>query len=105
MDRRFFDNIMLWLMLIAIASICILFFYVGVTGMASATRTYDSWAEQAYAVAGYLMYLLIPLMLLSLALDNIIISRVLEWTTAILMIAVVADIAILIVMYLVAYWL
>lgn len=105
MDKNIFDNGMLWLMLVAIAIICVLFFYVGVTGMAKTTGTQDTWAKQAFAIAGYLMFILIPLMLLSLALDNIIISRLLELSTAVLMVAVVADIILLTVFYLIAYWL
>jgi hypothetical protein len=47
---------------------------------------------------------MLPLMILSLALDNIIISTLLEWSTNVLMIAVMADIILLTVTYVLAYW-
>lgn len=104
MDGNFFDDSMMWLMLIAIAIACVLFFYVGVTGMAALTSTHDTWAKSTFAISGYLMFLLLPLMILSLALDNIIINTLLEWSTNILMIAVVADIILLTVTYVLAFW-
>ncbi len=104
MDGNFFDDSMMWLRLIARAIACVLFFYVGVTGMAALVGTHDTWAKDAFAIAGYLMFLILPLMILSLALDNIIISTLLEWSTNILMVAVMADIILLTVTYVLAYW-
>ncbi len=104
MDRKYLDNGLLWLMLISIGAVCILSLYVGVTGMAKTISIANTPVQGAYAVTGYLLFILIPLMIVSLMLDNVYINRLLEWSTAILLIAVVIDLVAVTILYLAAYW-
>ena len=73
--------------------------------MAKTTTLENTPVKGAYGVAGYLLFILIPLMILSLMLDNVYISRLLEWSTTILLLAVVIDLVAVTVLYLVGFWL
>lgn len=81
--------------------ICIWLLYYGVTGMAGCLQAQGGITIQfIYSISGYVLFILIPLMIVALALCDVISSEFFEWGFAVLVIAVVLDIIILIVFYL-----
>lgn len=95
LDRNLIDDGMLWLMLLSIGAICILLCYYGAVGMSHISALHDTPAKQLFAFAGYLLFFIIPLMIIALTLESTYINRLLEWSTAFLVVSVVVDIILL----------
>jgi hypothetical protein len=102
MDRlNIVDDGVLWLSLLSVAAICVVMFYYGVTGLANVPSTDYSPQEKSFDAAVFVLFILLPLMILNLMLDTAIISVIFEWSTALLFIAIVVDILTMTVLYLI----
>lgn len=97
------DDIIMWMMLISIVAICITVFYLGVTGFMNMPMLNETPGRMAFAATGYALFLLIPLMIIDLMLESAVISRYIEWSTTLLVIAVIIDILLLTALRLVFY--
>jgi hypothetical protein len=93
MERReFVDDAVLWLSLLSIAAICLVMLYSGVTGLIHMTASHASPMKQAFAISVYILFIILPLLILSLMMDTTFISSIFEWSVTLLYIATVADI-------------
>jgi len=101
METQVIDDILLWLSVISIAAICTLMLYYGVTGIAKVPGIHDGLARQGFAAAGYLLFILVPLMIFNLVVDSTVISELFERSMSALYILVIADILAMIALYLV----
>ena len=101
MERlNLFDDVVMWLSLLSIAAICLLMFYDGVSGLAHVPATGLSPLKKAFSVSVFVLFIMLPLMILNLLLDSAIISKVFEWSMSLIYIAVVLDILLMTVLYL-----
>ena len=96
-----FDNVILWLSLLSIAAICLVLLYNGITGLAHVPSTSFSPLEKAFGVTVFILFILLPLLILDLVLDTTLISDFVEWSTPVLYIAIVIDIILMTVLYLI----
>jgi hypothetical protein len=95
------DDVVLWLSLLSVAAICVVMFYYGVTGLAHVPSTDFTPQKKAFGAAVFILFILLPLMILNLMLDTAFISVVFEWSMALLFMATVADIVMMTVLYLI----
>jgi hypothetical protein len=102
LKQQIYYDIVLWGSLISMAFICLFMVYFGVTGIAS---HYDIGAgesviEWAYNIAGYTLFILLPLMIAALIFSNVINSDIFEYGFMLLFFLVVLDIIVLTITYL-----
>lgn len=94
------DDVILWLSLLSIAAICLVMFYYGVAGLAHVPVTDFSITKKAFGVSVFVLFILLPLLILSLVLDTTFISKLFEWSLPLLYIAIVVDIITMTALYL-----
>ncbi|MGA9139994.1 MAG: hypothetical protein WBZ29_07215 [Methanocella sp.] len=99
-SRQIVDNAVLWLSLLSIAAICLLMLYYGVTGIARLPESQASPMKQAFAMSVYFLFIILPLLILNLMLDTAFINQIFEWSVTLIYIAIVADIILMTVFYL-----
>jgi hypothetical protein len=95
------DDVVLWLSLLSVAAICLVMFYYGVAGLAHVPSTDFSSQKKAFGAAVFILFILLPMMILNLMLDTAFISVVFEWTMALLFISIIVDIVLMTVLFLV----
>jgi hypothetical protein len=95
------DDIVLWLSLLSVAAICLVMFYYGVAGLAHVPSTDFSPQKKSFGAAVFILFILLPLMILNLMLDTAFISVVFEWTMALLFISIIVDIVLMTALFLV----
>jgi hypothetical protein len=95
------DDVVLWLSLLSVAAICLVMFYYGVTGLAHVPSTDFSPEKKAFGAFVFILFILLPLMILNLMLDTSFISVVFEWIMALLFVAIIVDILMMTVLFLV----
>jgi hypothetical protein len=101
MERPNIVDVVLWLSLLSIAAICLIMFYYGVTGLAHVPSTDFSPVKKAFGIAVFILFILLPLLILNLVLHTAFISEVFEWFMPLLYVAIVADIVLMTVLYLI----
>jgi hypothetical protein len=94
------DNIVLWLSLLSVAAICLVMFYYGVVGLAHVPATDFSPVKKAFGVSVFALFILLPLLILNLVLDTAFINVLFEWSLPLLYMAIVVDIVMMTVLYL-----
>lgn len=99
-SRQIVDDAVLWLSLLSIAAICILMLYYGITGIARLTESQASPMKQAFAMSVYFLFIILPVLILNLMLDTTFISEIFEWSVTFIYIAIVADIILMTVFFL-----
>ncbi len=100
-SQQIIDDGILWLSLLSIAVICLLMLYNGVTGLAHVPETGFDPVKKAFGVTVFILFIMLPLLILNLVLDTTFISEILEWSMPVLYIAIVADIILMTVLYLI----
>jgi hypothetical protein len=95
------DDVVLWLSLLSVAAICLIMFYYGLTGLAHVPSTGFSPQEKAFGASVFVLFILLPLMILNLMLDTAFISVIFEWSMAILFVTIIVDIVLMTVLYLI----
>ena len=95
------DDVVLWLSLLSVAAICLVMFYYGIAGLAHVPSTGFSTQKKAFGAAVFILFILLPLMILNLMLDTAFISVFFEFTMAVLFITLIVDILLMTVLYLV----
>jgi hypothetical protein len=102
MDRlNIVDDSVLWLSLLSVAAICVVMFYYGVAGLAHVPSTDFTPQKKAFGAAVFILFILLPLMILNLMLDTAFISVIFEFSMAILFITIIVDILLMTVLYLI----
>ncbi len=99
-SRHVVDNVVLWLSLLSIAVICLLMLYYGVTGIASLLESQASPMKQAFSLSVYFLFIILPLLILNLMLDTAFINEIFEWSVTLIYIAIVVDIILMTIFYL-----
>ncbi len=99
-SRQIVDDAVLWLLLLSIAAICILMLYYGITGIARLLESQASPMKQAFAMSVYFLFIILPVLILNLMLDTTFISEIFEWSVTFIYIAIVADIILMTVFFL-----
>ncbi len=95
------DDVVLWLSLLSVAAICLVMFYYGVTGLTHVPSTDFNPQKKAFGASVFILFILLPLMILNLMLDTAFISVVFEWSMALLFVAIVVDIFLMTVLFLI----
>lgn len=95
------DDVVLWLSLLSVAAICLVMFYYGVTGLSHVPSTDFSPQKKAFGASVFILFILLPLMILNLMLDTAFISVVFEWSMALLFMTIVVDILMMTVLFLI----
>jgi hypothetical protein len=99
-SRQIVDDAVLWLSLLSIAVICILMLYYGITGIVRLTESQASPMKQAFAMSVYFLFIILPVLILNLMMDTAFISEIFEWSVTLIYIAIVADIILMTVFFL-----
>lgn len=94
------DDVVLWLSLLSVAVICAVMFYYGITGLAHVPYTDFSPVKKAFVVSVFILFILLPLLIVNLVLDTAFISGVIEWSLPLLYMAIIADIVMMTVLFL-----
>jgi hypothetical protein len=102
LDRESYYDVTMFLSIIAIIFFCSWMIYFGVRGIVAhyPIKAGENFASMAYAIFGYLLFILIPLMIAALVLSNVIISRVFEIGFDILSVVIILDIILMTIFYL-----
>lgn len=95
------DDVVLWLSLLSVAAICLVMFYYGVTGLMHVPYTGFGPEKKAFGASVFILFILLPLMILNLMLDTAFISVVFEWSMALLFVTIVVDILMMTVLFLI----
>jgi hypothetical protein len=95
------DDIVLWLSLLSVAAICLVMFYYGIAGLAHVPSTGFSPQKKAFGAAVFVLFILLPLMILNLMLDTSFISVLFEWSMALLFVTIIVDILTMTVLFLI----
>lgn len=101
MESQVFDDVVMWLSIASVGAICLLMLYYGINGIANFTSLHKGAMNQAFAIAGYILFLLLPLLIFSLVIDTTVISEVLELGMPLLYISIIADILLMTLLYLI----
>jgi hypothetical protein len=102
MERQnIIDDVILWLSLLSVAAICVAMFYYGIAGLAHVPATDFTPLKKAFGVSVFILFILLPLLIINLVLDTAFISRLFEWSMPLLYIAIVVDIVLMTVLYLI----
>jgi hypothetical protein len=96
-----FDDAIMWLSMLSIAAICLVLFYNGVTGLAHVPSADMSPLKKAFGASVFILFILLPLLILDLVLDTTFISDLVEWSTPLLYVAIIADIVLMTVLFLI----
>jgi hypothetical protein len=99
-SRQIVDDAVLWLSLLSIVVICILMLYYGITGIARLPESEASPMKQAFAMSVYFLFIILPVLILNLMLDTAFISGIFEWSVTFIYIAIVVDIFLMTVFFL-----
>jgi len=99
-SRQIVDDAVLWLSLLSIAAICILMLYYGLSGIVRLPESQASPMKQAFAMSVYFLFIILPLLIINLMLDTAFISEIFEWSVTLIYIAIVADIILMTVFFL-----
>jgi hypothetical protein len=102
MDRlNIVDDVVLWLSLLSVAAICVVMFYYGATGLAHVPSTDFGPQKKAFGAAVFILFILLPLMILNLMLDTAFISKIFEWSMALLFVTIMIDIVMMTLLFLI----
>jgi cytochrome bd-type quinol oxidase subunit 2 len=96
-----FDDVVLWLSMLSIAAICLVLLYNGITGLAHVPSTDISIQKKAFSVSVFALFILLPLLIVDLVLGTTFISNFVEWSTPLLYVAIIADIILMTVLFLI----
>lgn len=94
------DDVILWLSLLSVAIICVIMFYYGVTGLAHMPPTDFSPMKKAFGISVFILFILLPLLIINLMLDTAFVIKISEWSLPVLYMAIVADIVLMTVFFL-----
>jgi hypothetical protein len=95
------DDVVLWLSLLSVAAICLVMFYYGVAGLTHVPSTDFSPQKKAFGASVFILFILLPLMILNLMLDTSFISVIFEWSMALLFVTIIVDIVMMTVLFLI----
>jgi hypothetical protein len=95
------DDAVLWLSLLSVAAICLVMFYYGIAGLAHVPATDFTLQKKAFGVSVFILFILLPLLILNLVLDTAFISELFELSLPMLYIAIIVDILMMTVFYLI----
>ncbi|MCM1566356.1 MAG: hypothetical protein NC238_10485 [Dehalobacter sp.] len=98
--RQIVDDAVLWLSMLSIAVICLIMLYFGVNGIAGLPGSEAGTTTQAFALSVYVLYILLPLLIVNIVLDTTIISRIFEWSMPLLYLVIMLDIVLMTVLFL-----
>ncbi|OPY29412.1 MAG: hypothetical protein A4E28_00907 [Methanocella sp. PtaU1.Bin125] len=98
--RQIVDDAVLWLSMLSIAVICLIMLYFGITGIAGLPGSEAGPETQAFALSVYVLYILLPLLIVNIVLDTTIISRIFEWSMPLLYLVIMLDIVLMTVLFL-----
>jgi hypothetical protein len=99
-NRQIVNDVVLWLSLLSIAAICLLMLYMGAAGIARLPHSQVSPMKQAFAMSVYVLFIMLPLLILNLMLNTTFISKIFEWSVTLIYLAIVADIILMTVFFL-----
>ena len=94
------DDAVLWLSLLSVAAICLVMFFYGAWGLTGLHATPGHPLRQAFFASVYVLFIILPLLILNLVMESAFITRAFEWSLSLIYIAIVADIILMTALYL-----
>lgn len=98
--RQVIDDAVLWLSMLSVAAICLLMLYYGITGIVGLKDSGASPMKQAFAMSVYILFIMLPMLIVNLMLDTTFVSKLSEWSMPLIYMIIIADIFLMTVLFL-----